>query len=266
MQPGMWFQIELPKAQLVRGLSLDSAGSALDYPGGYEVRVSDDGKKWSKVLASGSGSHPETEIAFAPVNARYIRVTQTGHRPGKFWSIHELGIFRAVDPASVASAAKKAEALPPLKELLKLKGDAGQGKLVFEKNCVLCHQVGDKGVNFGPNLSDVGLRLKREQILQSILNPNAVVDKKYLGVLLQTRKGQFLTGFIESETNGVVMLRQQGGKLNPVKASTIALKIPQKKTFMPLGLEKAMTKDEFLGLVEYLSGRKEKPVPAAKAE
>jgi len=266
MQPGMWFQVELPKAQLVRGLSLDSAGSALDYPVGYEVRVSDDGKKWSKVLASGSGSHPETEIAFAPVNARYIRVTQTGHRPGKFWSIHELGIFRAVDPASVASAAKKAEALPPLKELLKLKGDAGQGKLVFEKNCVLCHQVGDKGVNFGPNLSDVGLRLKREQILQSILNPNAVVDKKYLGVLLQTRKGQFLTGFIESEANGVVMLRQQGGKLNPVKASTIALKIPQKKTFMPLGLEKAMTKDEFLGLVEYLSGRKEKPVPAAKAE
>ena len=263
MQPGMWFQIELPKAQLVRGLSLDSAGSALDHPVGYEVRVSDDGKKWSKVLASGSGSHPETEIAFAPVNARYIRVTQTGRRSGKFWSIHQLGIFRAVDPASAASAAKKAEALPPLKELLKLKGDAGQGKLVFEKNCVLCHQVGDKGVNFGPNLSDVGLRLKREQILQSILNPNAVVDKKYLGVLLQTRKGQFLTGFIEAETRGVLMLRQQGGKLNPVKASSIALKIPQKKTFMPLGLEKAMTKNEFLGLVEYLVGRKTKPGPAA---
>ena len=156
----------------------------------------------------------------------------------------------------------RVEALPPLKELLKLKGDAGKGKLVFEKNCVLCHQVGDKGVNFGPNLSDVGLRLKREQILQSILDPNAVVDKKYLGVLLQTRKGQFLPGFIEAEVDGKVMLRQQGGKLNPVPASSIALKIPQKKTFMPLGLEKAMSKDEFLGLVEYLIGRREKPAAA----
>ncbi|MEC9348641.1 MAG: discoidin domain-containing protein [Planctomycetota bacterium] len=266
MQPGMWFQIELPKAQLVRGLSLDSAGSALDHPAGYEVRVSEDGKQWSKVLASGSGSYPETEIAFAPVNARYIKLTQTGHRSGKFWSIHELGIFRAVDPASAEPAAKKAQALPPVSELLKMKGDAGKGKLVFEKNCILCHQVGDKGVNFGPNLSDVGLRLKREQILQSILNPNAVVDKKYLGVLLQTRKGQFLTGFIEAEVNGKVMLRQQGGKLNPVPAASIALKIPQKKTFMPLGLEKAMTTDEFLGLVEYLVGRKEKPAPAATTE
>ena len=81
--------------------------------------------------------------------------------------------------------------------------------------------------------------------------------------MLQTRKGQFLTGFIEAEVDGKVMLRQQGGKLNPVPASSIALKIPQEKTFMPLGLEKAMTKDEFLGLVEYLIGRREKPKQAA---
>ena len=47
-----------------------------------------------------------------------------------------------------------------------------------------------------------------------------------------------------------------------LSASSIALKIPQEKTFMPLGLEKAMTKDEFLGLVEYLIGRREKPAAA----
>ena len=216
------------------------------------------------MLASGSGSYPEPEIAFAPVSARYIRITQTGHRPGKFWSIHELGIFRAVDPASAGSVAKKAQALPPVSELLKMKGDAGKGKLVFEKNCVLCHQVGDRGVNFGPNLSDVGIRLRKEQILQSILDPNAVVDKKYLGVLLQTRKGQFLTGLIDSEKAGKVMLRQQGGKVVPVAASSIVLKIPQKKTFMPLGLEKAMTTEDFIGLVEYLVGRKEKPAAAGR--
>lgn len=259
MQPGMWFQVELPKAQLIRGLSLDSAGSREDHPAGYEVRVSEDGKTWSKVLTSGRGSYPETEIAFAPVKASRIRITQTGHRPGKFWSIHEMGIFRAVDPASAAATAKKAWTLPPVSQLLKMRGNAKKGQLVFEKNCVLCHQVGDKGVNFGPNLSDVGIRLRKEQILQSILDPNAVVDKKYLGVLLQTRKGQFLTGLVDSEKDGKVMLRQQGGKVVPVPLSSIALKIPQKKTFMPLGLEKAMTTEELIGLVEYLVGRKKKP-------
>ena len=91
-----------------------------------------------------------------------------------------------------------------------------------------------------------------------------MVDKKYLGVLLQTRKGQFLTGLIDSEKAGKVMLRQQGGKVVPVAVSSIVLKIPQKKTFMPLGLEKAMTTEDFIGLVEYLVGRKEKPAAAGR--
>ena len=93
MVPGMWFQIELPKAMEVSGLRLDSAGSVLDYPDGYEVSVSLDGKSWSPPLIKGKGTQPLTEIYFRGVKAKFIKIIQTGRRPGKYWSIHDLQIF-----------------------------------------------------------------------------------------------------------------------------------------------------------------------------
>ena len=93
MVPGMWFTIELPKAAEVSGLQLDSAGSPMDYPDGYEVRLSADGKGWSEPVAKGRGTGPVTEIYFNGAPARFIRIIQTGRRPGKFWSIHELQVY-----------------------------------------------------------------------------------------------------------------------------------------------------------------------------
>ncbi len=93
MVPGMWFAIELPKARSVSGLQLETFASPMDYPDGYEVRVSTDGKTWSDPVAKGRGPGPLTEIYFKPVQARYIKITQTGRRPGKFWSIHELQVY-----------------------------------------------------------------------------------------------------------------------------------------------------------------------------
>jgi len=93
MVPGMWFQIELPETMEVSGLRLDSAGSALDYPSGFEVAVSVDGKSWSSPLVKGQGTQPLTEIYFNGVKAKLIKIVQTGRRPGKYWSIHDLQIY-----------------------------------------------------------------------------------------------------------------------------------------------------------------------------
>src|SRR5690606_12211568 len=37
--------------------------------------------------------------------------------------------------------------LPPIKELISMEGDKDNGMLVFQKNCAICHQVGDIGVD-----------------------------------------------------------------------------------------------------------------------
>jgi mono/diheme cytochrome c family protein len=101
-KPGMWFQIELPEAAKVVGLQLDSVLSANDYPRGYNLEISDDGATW-KQIATGKGVPGVTDIQFAPVHTKFLKITQTGTATGNYWSIHELQIFAANDTAVSAA-------------------------------------------------------------------------------------------------------------------------------------------------------------------
>jgi mono/diheme cytochrome c family protein/glucose/arabinose dehydrogenase len=101
--PGMWFTIDLKQEAYVGGLRIDAAKSARDYPRGYEVALSLDGKSWSDPVASGKGETPMTEILFKAAKARHIRITQTGSVKGLFWSIHEMEIYQS--PISIPPSA-----------------------------------------------------------------------------------------------------------------------------------------------------------------
>ena len=91
--PGMWIQVELPSVSKVNRVQLDSKSSARDYPRGYQVESSVDGKKWSEPLAIGVGKHPMTDISFPATEAKFLKITQTGRVNGLYWSIHEMQIF-----------------------------------------------------------------------------------------------------------------------------------------------------------------------------
>jgi len=88
---GEWFQIELPKVSKIGELILDAGSSIDDYPRAYEVRVMVSGE-WSKVLARGTGKSPVTVIGLPLVEAKILRITQTGNVREKHWSIHDLQI------------------------------------------------------------------------------------------------------------------------------------------------------------------------------
>ncbi|MFT5471088.1 MAG: mono/diheme cytochrome c family protein/glucose/arabinose dehydrogenase [Verrucomicrobiales bacterium] len=91
--PGMWFQVEFPEVSTINRILLDSKGSSRDYPRGYEVTISSDGKTWSKPVAKGTGASPVTDISIPNSEAKFVRITQTGSVGGLFWSIHEIEIF-----------------------------------------------------------------------------------------------------------------------------------------------------------------------------
>ncbi|MGB0578115.1 MAG: DUF7133 domain-containing protein [Limisphaerales bacterium] len=93
--PGMWFQIDLLKPTQISGLRLNAARSSRDYPRGWKVQTSADGKTWSQPIAEGKGDNPITEISFSLTTTRHLRITQTGSVKGLFWSIHDLQIYRA---------------------------------------------------------------------------------------------------------------------------------------------------------------------------
>jgi hypothetical protein len=105
-KPGMWFQIELPEETMVTGLELDAGSSVHDFPRGYKVELSNDGKTWGESVATGHGTGSLTEIAFPPAKTRFIRIKQTGKSSHWFWSMHNLEVLKPGEKPK-ASVAKK---------------------------------------------------------------------------------------------------------------------------------------------------------------
>jgi mono/diheme cytochrome c family protein len=105
-QAGMWFQIELPKAHSITEIQFTSSSTggrggvaaAWTAPRRYHVQVSTDGAAWSAPVAEGDGLPGTTVIAFAPVVARFVRITQTAsvdNAPP--WSMRLVRLFAAPD-------------------------------------------------------------------------------------------------------------------------------------------------------------------------
>jgi mono/diheme cytochrome c family protein/glucose/arabinose dehydrogenase len=66
------------------------------YPRGYKVQVSLDGATWSPPVAEGRGNAPTTIIAFAPVRAKFVRITQTAAEDvAPPWSIQRLKLYQS---------------------------------------------------------------------------------------------------------------------------------------------------------------------------
>jgi hypothetical protein len=84
----------LPEISEVSGAILDSADSTEDFPQGYKVQLSDDGKNWGKEVATGNGTCAYTQIIFPVEQTKFIRINQTGSHPSRFWSIAELQVLQ----------------------------------------------------------------------------------------------------------------------------------------------------------------------------
>jgi mono/diheme cytochrome c family protein len=64
------------------------------FPRGYTVEVSTDGSAWTQV-AKGQGDGGSTVITFKPVNAKFVKITQTSTVEGApTWSIQRLRLYQ----------------------------------------------------------------------------------------------------------------------------------------------------------------------------
>jgi len=152
-------------------------------------------------------------------------------------------------------------ALPPVAELVKLKGDAANGAKVYrrpEVNCIACHQVNGEGVDFGPALSEIGTKLAREALYESILDPTSGISFGYEAWNFELKNGDEPFGIISSETNEEVTVKTQNGISTKYKKSDIASRRQSKLSIMPAGLQMAMSQQDFVDLIEYLASLKKR--------
>ncbi len=138
--------------------------------------------------------------------------------------------------------------------LVMMKGNPSKGREVFVRSCTACHKVGNgDGNEYGPNLHQVATRLKSKfKLVESIIDPNAEVDKKYLSTKIATDDGKFIVGLVVAETKSDVTIFD-GKEKKTIPLSKIEERTQLKQSSMPEGLAGAMSPAEFLDLMEYLN-------------
>jgi putative membrane-bound dehydrogenase-like protein len=166
---------------------------------------------------------------------------------------HKDAAIRALAKKLLADnlPAERKEVLAKYQASLKLKGDAANGKLVFQKNCATCHRVAGIGVDVGPDISDTRTKTP-EGLLVDILNPNAAIDNNYVNYLITTKSGRTLTGMISAETAVGVTLKRAENQSETVLRADIEEIVSTGLSLMPEGLEKGITVEEMADLLSFL--------------
>ncbi len=149
----------------------------------------------------------------------------------------------------------KGASLPPVRDLLAFSGVPEEGKVVFNTFCIDCHQVNNNGINFGPDLSEIGNKLSKEGLFQSIIYPNQGINNGYEGYLIRLKNGGVQTGILLSESEEEVVLRQIGGMNTTIKRAGIE-EIEMMDNSLMTNMTASMSQKELIDLVEYLSGLK----------
>lgn len=158
-------------------------------------------------------------------------------------------------------ASSGAEPLPPLAELLQRKGDPSKGAEVYRREatgCIKCHQVLGEGIDFGPALSEIGSKLGKDALYESILDPSSGISFGYEAWQFELKSGDEVFGLIASETEDEVTVKTQGGLLSKHKKNDIKSRMKMKLSIMPAGLQQAMSATDLVNLVEYLAELKKK--------
>jgi putative heme-binding domain-containing protein len=141
-------------------------------------------------------------------------------------------------------------------QILALKGSAARGKELFYKSaalqCTNCHRVAGSGSTLGPDLSQIGQKYTRAQILESILEPSKSIEPKYVTYLVETTDGKVHTGLLAEKTDREVVLKVVGDKEIRIPASKMVTIVAQKNSLMPELLLRDVSAEQAADLLEYL--------------
>lgn len=157
--------------------------------------------------------------------------------------------------------------LPPIKDLAARKGDPALGADVFKRDtigCVKCHLAGKEGADFGPNLSEVGTKLAREALFEAILDPSAGVSFGFETWSVETKDGEELIGILAGETPQELSLKTQAGVVQRVRVADIAKREKRAVSLMPTGLQEAMSEEDLVNLIEFLTSLRKPGTEPAK--
>ena len=157
----------------------------------------------------------------------------------ELWLDAYLALSESKDAKAKAAAASFAAQDPyNVFSLSEAGGDPVVGGLVFRNQgaCLQCHKVGAEGGVQGPDLSIVAERLKPSELLQSVVNPGAVITEGYGLSSVILKNGSALVGRVPKQTDELVQVIAPDGKVTDLKRSEVASITPPVSPMPPLGM------------------------------
>jgi putative heme-binding domain-containing protein len=147
-----------------------------------------------------------------------------------------------------------------INRLLAMPGNADRGHNLFFKNstvlCQNCHQINGKGRLVGPDLTHIGKKYNKGQILENLLDPSKVIEQKYVAYVIQTNDGKTRTAVVLERTHDWVTVADAQGNSEKILLKNVEAFEPQRKSLMPDSLMRDLTAEQAADLLAFLESLK----------
>jgi putative heme-binding domain-containing protein len=115
--------------------------------------------------------------------------------------------------------------------------NATTGRTVFEEQCASCHRAAGIGANYAPDLTNLGQRMQRRDILRAIFFPDEQVDPKFRTTVLTLRDQSTMRGLVVSETAQAIVLKTaEAADPVTVPKANVASRTTDNDSIMPADL------------------------------
>lgn len=158
---------------------------------------------------------------------------------------------RAQKMLTAAKPGRRQDVVEAYRDALTLTGDFERGRLVFQKNCSVCHKAGGIGHEIGPNMATIKTR-GAEFILTNLLDPSREVNPQFVNYVVVTSDGRTMTGLIAAESAAALTLRRAENASDTVLRADIEELQSTGLSLMPEGLEKQLDKQAVADVIAFL--------------
>ncbi len=135
-------------------------------------------------------------------------------------------------------------------KILGMNGFLDNGKVIFETYCSSCHLVKGQGVDFGPNLSQIGKKLTKEGMLNAILYPSEGIGFGYETHQITMKDGSEIQALVNSKTENELRVKLPGqAEQTLIKRADVKADKELDISMMPAF---PMTEQEYADLIYYL--------------
>lgn len=170
-----------------------------------------------------SKEHPESPAAVLPADP-----------PGRRWSFDTV--------------------MPILKDLDSAPDSLAAGQLAWQKaGCQKCHKRRGEGDAFGPDLTSLGWRRRRQEILEAILYPSHELDEEYPTVTVELKSGKTVSGVMSAVSADSFRMISSTAEHTEFARSDIESIRNQPVSNMPDGLLEPLTAEEIRALFVFLT-------------